>query len=162
LTSSNLEERVRLLEEERSVLRTLHSYGHSIDYGLEESWVDLFTDDGSFDVRSRVDGERRVYSGHEELKRYIAGHSRAPYGWHKHVLIEPIISLADGSATCESYFVLLFHHEGAPLVRAFGRYRDRLTRGPDGRWRFAERIAEVESLRNDLPSLREGWKGGSS
>jgi len=139
-------------------MRTLHTYGHSIDYGLEEGWVDCFTEDGSFDVRNRLDSEPRVYTGRDELKRYIAGHSRAPYGWHKHVMIEPIISLAGESATCDSYFALLFHHEGAPMVRAFGRYRDRLTRGPDGRWRFAERIAEVESVRTDLPSLREGWK----
>ena len=36
-----------------------------------------------------------------------------------------------------------------PFVRAFGRYLDQLVRDPDGRWRFVERIAEVEAVVTD-------------
>ena len=46
--------RLAALEAERAILRTLYRYGHSIDYGLEQEWVDCFTEDGVFDVRRRV------------------------------------------------------------------------------------------------------------
>jgi hypothetical protein len=40
----------------------------------------------------------------------------------------------------------MFVHDldGRAEVGAFGRYRDRVTRGSDSRWRFVERIAEIE------------------
>ena len=34
--------RLAALEAERAILRTLYRYGHSIDYGLEQEWVDCF------------------------------------------------------------------------------------------------------------------------
>jgi hypothetical protein len=36
-------------------------------------------------------------------------------------------------------------------MRSFGRYRDRLARGDDGRWRFTQRLTERESLIPDAP-----------
>ena len=40
------------LEAEREIVRTLHRYAHSIDYGDEAAWLDRFTEDGVFDIRS--------------------------------------------------------------------------------------------------------------
>src|SRR5439155_10811096 len=37
--TSDLAAQLALLEDERAVLRTLHTYGQSIDYGEEEAWV---------------------------------------------------------------------------------------------------------------------------
>jgi hypothetical protein len=47
-------------------------------------------------------------------------------------------------------------HDDEPIVRVFGRYLDKLVRCPDGRWRFRERIAEVESMRKGLPPFVDG------
>ena len=38
--------RLDVLENERAILDTLYQYGHSLDYGLEEQYVDCFTSDG--------------------------------------------------------------------------------------------------------------------
>jgi hypothetical protein len=38
-------------------------------------------------------------------------------------------------------------------------YLDQLERGADGRWRFRERVAEIESMRADLPPFVEGRPG---
>jgi hypothetical protein len=50
------------------------------------------------------------------------------------------------------------HHDDAPLLRVFGRYHDTLTI-EDGRWRFRERVAEIQSMRPGLPGL--AWGRGS-
>jgi hypothetical protein len=43
-----------------------------------------------------------------------------------------------------SYFMVLTAHPTGSFVRVFGRYRDRLVRCPDGRWRFEERVCEID------------------
>jgi hypothetical protein len=43
-----------LLEAEREVLRALYRYGHAIDYGDEQEWVDCFLPNGVYDLRFAV------------------------------------------------------------------------------------------------------------
>ena len=143
----DLETTVAILMAERSVLDTLYRYGHSIDYGLEDEWLDCFTADGVFEVRGQTtDIPRRSYQGRDELARFVSQHTRAPDQWHKHLLIEPRITVDGASAKVCSYFARLDStNTGRPFVHAFGRYRDELIREADGCWRFTERIAEVEA-----------------
>ena len=125
--ATDLEARLELLEAERAITRTLHRYAHSIDYGDEEGWVDCFTEDGVFDVRSRHAHQlKRLITGREELRAFIARHTRAPELWHKHLLIEPVIDVDGDTATCVSYLAVVMEHEDVPVIRVFGRYRDRL------------------------------------
>jgi len=154
--------KVRRLEEERAILQTLHRYAHSIDYGREAAWLDCFTEDGAFDLHIQRDGETtgramgvgtphakgtRI-AGRAALEHFIGRHSRAPTTWHKHFMVEPLITLSpEGEhAKVESYFVKLDEKAGDRVMSAFGRYIDDMVRSPDGRWRFRERIAEIESL----------------
>jgi len=154
---AGLEARLALLEAERAVLRNLYDYGHSIDYGDEEAWVDCFTEDGVFDIRARLSHQpNRVISGRDELRAFIAGHTRAPELWHKPLLVEPRIDVDGDAATVVSYLAVMMEHDDEPIVRVFGRYRDRLRRCDDGRWRFRERVAEVESMRRGLPPFVDG------
>ena len=154
---ADLTARLALLEDERAILRTLHAYGHAIDYGDEAAWVDCFAEDGVFDVRARLPHQpNRLIQGRDELRAFISGHTRAPELWHKHLLIEPIIEVDGDSATCVSYLAVVMEQEDEPVLRVFGRYRDRLVRCPDGRWRFLERVAEVESMRRGLPPFVDG------
>ena len=141
---SQLEARLKRLEEERAILSTMYRYGHSIDYGLEQDWVDCFTEDGAFDIRRRDPGGKR-HEGRAALQRYIAQHTRAPAKYHKHVLIEPVITIDGTQAKAVSYFARLDEApSGEPFVLAFGRYHDTMVKCPDGRWRFKERIADIE------------------
>jgi 3-phenylpropionate/cinnamic acid dioxygenase small subunit len=146
--------RVEALEEQQAILDLLYRYGHAIDYGLEGEWVDCFTPDGAFDMRHRFSGpsavgpwesaDRRL-EGHEALRRFVSAHTRAPDCYHKHVVIEPRITMGDRQAAVVSYFMFVHENDGRCEVGAFGRYRDRLVRCNDSVWRFAERIAEIEA-----------------
>ncbi len=139
--------RLAALEVERAILRTLYRYGHSIDYGLEQEWVNCFTEDGVFDVRRRVGPASVRYEGRAALAAFIAQHTRAPGRYHKHMLMEPAIIVNGEQATVQSYFTRLdATRDGRPFIRAFGRYLDRMVKGVDGVWRFTERVAEVEAV----------------
>ena len=144
--SEDLERRLEQLEAERAILATLYRYGHAIDYGDEASWVDCFTEDGAFDVRIRLHPELSFRAeGHEALWAFIRSHTRAPDVWHKHVLVEPRVTVDGDRAHVDSYFLKVdAQPEGSSLITAMGRYRDDLVRSADGCWRFVERVAEVD------------------
>jgi hypothetical protein len=85
--------------------------------------------------------------GRDELATFIAGHTRAPAVYHKHLLIEPRITLDGDQAAVDSYFLKVdAQSDGPSQIVAMGRYRDQLVRSSDGRWRFRERLAEVEDM----------------
>lgn len=132
-------------------MSTLYRYGHSIDYGLEEDWVDCFTEDGVFDVRhSGTESESHRYQGRVALAEFVSRHTRAPDRYHKHILVEPVVEISGDRASVRSYFTRLdAADDGTPFIRAFGRYIDELVREADGVWRFRERIAEVEGFAAD-------------
>ena len=150
---ATLEARVAVLEAERGVVANMYRYAHAIDYGLEAEWVDCFTADGAFDMRTRPrfgPGEGRRHEGREALAAFIATHTRAPETWHKHLMAQPRIALdADGErASVTSFFLRLDEDAaGEPYVLVFGRYRDRARRCADGLWRFEERVVEIEAIK---------------
>jgi hypothetical protein len=154
MTLEELAARVAVLEDERAILRTLHAYGHAIDYGLADAWADCFAENGVFDVTYASGGERRTYTGRAELWNFAERHTNAPDVWHRHVVVDPLITLDGDRAEVASYFVFVLHSEGRPIIRSFGRYLDDMARQPDGAWRFTRRRAEVGSLRPGLPPNR--------
>ena len=155
-----LQARVQLLEDERAILATLNAYGHAIDYGDEEAWVGCFAEEGVFDIRTRLEGTpNMIVSGRDELRSFVSRHTRAPERWHKHMLVEPQIEVDGDTARSDAYFAVLMEHDERPILRVFGRYRDRIVREADGEWRFLERIAEIESMRRGLPPFIDGRPG---
>jgi ketosteroid isomerase-like protein len=149
--------RLAELEAERDILKNLYRYAHTIDVGDEVGWADCFTEDGAFETTPRFEGyEPYRIVGRERLQEFISHHTRPPGMWHKHMLVEPLIEVNGVQATSRAYFFLLIDHEGRPMVRVFGRYVDQLRREADGRWRFVERHAYLESLVPGLPPLAYG------
>ena len=149
-----LEGRLKILEEERAILSTLYTYGHAIDYGLKAKWLDCFTKDAVYKVQAfgvvlpeaLIKQPPTGMKGRDALAKYITRHTKAPESWHKHCLVEPIMQFeGDNEASVESYFARLDEDQNGPYVLAFGRYRDKMVKAPDGKWRFKERICEIES-----------------
>ena len=164
--ATDLEARLELLEAERAITRTLHRYAHSIDYGDEEGWVDCFTEDGVFDVRSRHAHQlKRLITGREELRAFIARHTRAPELWHKHLLIEPVIDVDGDTASCVSYLAVVMEHEDVPVLarhflrRSADRFGVGTLRLPDDldarllAWRWPGNVRELENTLESLVAL---------
>ncbi|MFC1924367.1 nuclear transport factor 2 family protein [Chloroflexota bacterium] len=166
--SDDLEKRVKTLEDERGIISTLYDYGHAIDYGDKEGWLDLFTEDAVYHVTQRGNTMPHIgvpqppggLKGHAALKEYILIHPNAPDAWHKHIVDQPIIKFeSDTEASVASYFFRLDEIrqatasvlEGQAYVLVFGRYKDKMVKGADGKWRFKERLIEIE---NGMPMPR--------
>lgn len=153
----DLAARVQRLEDERDVIATLYRYGHAIDSGDEAAWLDCFTEDGTFTAAGRREGHTMfTVTGREELRRFIAGHTRRPYAFHSHCVVEPLVELDGDRAHCESYLFVLHEHEKVPVLRVFGRYSDDLVRNADGRWRFRLRSAAIDGMLRGLPAFVDG------
>ncbi len=150
--------RLTALEAERDILRNMYRYGHTIDVGDSEGWADCFTADGIFATKGRDEEIYAPYQieGRAALADFVEHHTRPPGLWHKHLLVEPLIDVEGDEASAQSYFAVLVEHDDRPIVRVFGRYVDRLRREADGRWRFTERRAFIESLTHGLPPLAHG------
>jgi hypothetical protein len=151
----DLDRRLRALEDEREIQRTIFQFGHAIDYGLEKDWLDCFVADGELDVLYGAREPRRValgtrhargvlHRGHRELEAWIAGHTRPPAGIHKHVYVEPRIEVDGDSASSITYMTRVDLIDGTPEIFAFGRYHDQWVRCDDGRWRLRRRAIEIE------------------
>jgi ketosteroid isomerase-like protein len=151
------EQRLRRLEDERAILRTLYRYGHAIDAGDEQAWLDCFTDDATFSSRGQRESQTTFsITGRAALAEFIAGMSRRPDAFHSHCVIEPLIDVDGDEARVASYLFVLQEHEATPLLRLFGRYDDELVRCADGVWRFRVRAAVVDAMREGLPPLVGG------
>lgn len=150
----SIEDRLNSLEDEQGILRTLYTYGHALDYGLEAEFLDCFTEDALLYWATP-----EPINGRAAIAQAFRSHSHAPAAYHKHLLIEPLIRIQGDSAVVESMFARLDHHDDGPRIRSFGRYRDILQRGADDRWRFKERRAERESR---IPDQPESWSRQST
>ena len=141
-----IEERLRQLEDQQAILETLYGYGHCLDYGLEDAWIDCFTDDAVLDWPGRA-----LMRGHAELRSGFRTHTHAPAVYHKHIVIDPRVAIKGDAATVHSMFARLDRYPDGPHIRAFGRYRDNLVRCADGRWRLRERYPDIEAVRTQAP-----------
>lgn len=144
MSEESLASRLRRLEDERDVVRVLYRYAHGLDYGPQEEFLDVFAPDG---VWRRVEMRlpARSFTGIGGLTQMYQDHTHAPDYFHKHVVVNPWVSVDGDSAQARSYLILVSDHPDGPYVRAFSRCTDTLERCSDGRWRIAERQAELES-----------------
>jgi ketosteroid isomerase-like protein len=140
-----LRHRLQQLEDERAILRVLHSYGPALDEGDDEAWARCFTADGVWETAGAGVRQARHLQGRAELVAFARRHTRAPDHLHKHCVFDSLIELDGDAARVVSYFVRFDALADGPVVFAFGRYHDRLERGHDGSWRIAHRRAEVQT-----------------
>jgi ketosteroid isomerase-like protein len=147
----SIEERLARLEDERDIVRTLSNYGHSLDYGDEAVFADCWTEDAVLEWPKRP----APFRGKEAIIGAFRGHTHAPRVAHKHLLIEPLITLSGDEARVTSMWARLDRYGGLPKIRNFGRYEDHLVRCPDGRWRIKSRLALMEAMRDTPPDVTD-------
>lgn len=141
---AELRGRLRLLEDERSIACTMSTYAHTLDYGLEDAFVDCWTEDATLHWW----GERAPFVGRPAIREAFRQHTHAPEAYHKHVVFQARIAVTEDTAVATSYFIRVDRYEGDPEIRNFGRYWDAFIRCEDGNWRFSARRVELEARRS--------------
>ena len=148
---ATLEERIKALEDDKEIRRTLLQYVQVIDQGTDPAQMgDCFTDDGvwwaSIDgpfagiAGSRHEGRKDIEHWFGGMPRLVTAEDPAnPRAKSKHYLVSPEIRIDGDRAEVESYHLETSASKDGPLITSMGRYLDVLVRCPDGRWRFKER-----------------------
>ncbi|GAC1608865.1 MAG: hypothetical protein NVS3B26_07560 [Mycobacteriales bacterium] len=109
-------------------------YNRAFDYLDEQSYLDVWTEDGFFE-RSNAG---RSYSGHAELAELLS-----TFGVNgRHVVTDFIIEVKGDTATQSAYLTYLDADAGYKIA-IFGIYSDELVR-VDGAWKFASRRLKVD------------------
>lgn len=141
-------EHLARLEDERAIVAALYRYGDALDHGDRDEFLDCFTPDAAYVVNMRLDAANGFgCEGHEQLRAYFDSHTHAPVAFHKHVTVNPLITVDGKVADARSYFLRVDSPAAGPaVVLASGRYIDRFERCDDGRWRIRTRRCEVENL----------------
>lgn len=144
----DLRERLGRFDDERAIVAALYRYGDALDHGDRDEFIDCFTADAEYVVRMRIDASNDFgYEGHEQLRGYFDSHTHTPAAFHKHVTVNPLITVDGDAADAQSYFLRVDSLAAGPaVVLAAGRYIDRFERGVDGRWRIRSRRCEVENM----------------
>lgn len=133
---------------ERSITATLYRYGEALDLGDRDEFIDCFTADSHYQVDMLCGSTAPiVFDGHEQLTGYFDSHTHAPEASHKHLTVNPLITVEGDEADVRSNFIRVDSPQAGPaVVLAAGRYVDRFQRGADGRWRISSRRAMVDNL----------------
>jgi 3-phenylpropionate/cinnamic acid dioxygenase small subunit len=140
-----LDERVAAIEARLAIMDRLYAVAHAVDYGDEDGFIDCFTPDAVFSVHIGGQSEpTHRYVGHAGLRARIENHTRPPELYHKHLYLNPRITIEGDAARVDCYYLVIAEYESAPETLAFGRNRDVMVREPDGHWRIMERRSEME------------------
>jgi len=130
------------LEEKDAIHETIADYCFHFDGGEFDKWVDLFTDDGTFDA-----GRMGAHKGKAALRAFLKN-IRLTDGlpMMKHCVMNEVIKVNGDEATAKSYIVVVrAKGEGALVNGLAGRYEDHLVKQGD-RWLFKTRKVHFDLM----------------
>jgi hypothetical protein len=128
------------IEEKDAIRELMARYCFHFDGGEFDQWLELFTDDATFDL-----GARGRFSGREALRNFLKAIPLTNgLPMMRHCVMNSIVRVEGDDAAARSYVVVV--HGGAQLgLTLAGRYEDRLAK-VGGAWRFRERIVHFDLM----------------
>jgi uncharacterized protein (TIGR02246 family) len=142
-----LSETIRVLEDEREIIRLISSYGPAVDSGQSEAAAAIWTEDGVYDTDSVV------WRGRAEIAAMVEGsqHQQLIAEGAAHVVGVPHVRVTGPRAVATCYSRVFRHVDGGFEVWRVAVNRWELVRTPEG-WRAAYR---TNRLINGSAAARE-------
>ena len=136
---SDLERRIRRLEDHHEILQSLIDYGELLDARDLEAWTALWAQDGEFEMSTG-----RIAKGREAIGAMLGSVMAASTQSVIHLEANPRISIDGDSATSTMLFgVARTEPDGLTRMVWFGHHHSRHVRTADG-WKIAYRRNAVE------------------
>ncbi|HXY93878.1 MAG TPA: nuclear transport factor 2 family protein [Acidimicrobiia bacterium] len=149
---TELEDRVRRLEDILEIHQLFVDYGLALDAGDFDAYAALFADDGEVLL-----GPMGRAKGREEIKALMTGTLGGRAGTSFHIISSPQVQLDGDTATSEVMWSVVTRDEsGRAGLTMIGRHRDDLVR-ERGRWKIARRRGFV-----DIPSTMPAGSASSA
>jgi hypothetical protein len=123
------------LAAELAIRRAIAEYCHRVDDGRFAELVELFAPDAEL-VYGTI-----APRGAEELLTFFTERQARPEQRGRHLTLNTVVDVGDGTATALSDYVQLMARDGEPVPVRAGRYRDEFV-WHDGSWRFRRRTIE--------------------
>ena len=143
-----LEQRVRILEDEREVARLVASYGPLVDSGDADAVAALWEKDGVYDV------DELTMSGAAEIAAMVRSHQHQSWiaGGCAHIVAPPHVTVSGDEALAVCHSLMVVHEDGTFRIRRATANHWKLHRSANG-WRVAVRTSRVLDGREESPSL---------
>ena len=143
-----LEQRLRVLEDEREIGRLITAYGPLVDAGAAEEVAGLWTADGVYDI------DEVYLEGHEQLAAMVR--SRAHQGWIAggcaHVVGPATITVDGDTAIAVCHSLMVVRQDERFVVRRATANHWAFGRTADG-WQVTRRTNRVLDGRAESPRL---------
>src|SRR5512139_2639455 len=131
---AQLERRLQALEDERTIVNLILSYGPLVDSGCATDVAELWDPDGIYDV------DELLMIGRAQIEAMVrsGAHQRWIDGGCAHVVGPPHVIVTGDDATALGYTIMIVNGPDGFVVRRATANRWWLHRGPDG-WQVVER-----------------------
>ncbi|MEU8706858.1 nuclear transport factor 2 family protein [Streptomyces sp. NPDC048565] len=143
-----VEARLRLLEDERDIARTMAAYGPLVDGGEADSVAALWAPDGVYDI------DEIFLAGREQIRGMVR--SPAHQGWIRqgcaHVVGPPHITVEGDEAVAVCHSLMVVQEAGRYVVRRATANHWRLVRTESG-WQVVTRTNRILDGRPESPAL---------
>lgn len=138
---TNVEERLRLLEDKEAIRELLLDYGRALDAHDTKAYSELFAEDGEW---SGGVGQSRTPAGIKKMLDDLFANSTGAFPKAHHVMANMAIDVQGDVATANSRWMWITGDaDGGPKVMRAGYYEDSLIR-ENGNWKFRKRRAVTE------------------
>ena len=87
------ESELRVVLDERGIIRTMHRYCRALDSGDQSEWLDVFTDDAIYDTVLPNGDLFAHLTTRDEFVAFLDAYPRQPVTAPKHVMVDPIIEI---------------------------------------------------------------------
>jgi hypothetical protein len=124
-----------MLEEKEAIRDLLSTYCFHLDGGELDKWLELFTEDGCFDV-----GPLGKAQGRPAISVFLSRIRMTTSKVHgiKHYTLNSIITVSGAEARANSYVLVVRDNDQKVNTALAGRYEDLLVKQGD-QWRFKVR-----------------------
>ncbi|MFC1980968.1 nuclear transport factor 2 family protein [Chloroflexota bacterium] len=128
-----LKQKLQILEDKEAIRDHLARYSFNADLNRTDAYLDLWTEDGSFEVGGEV-GLGRIWKGRDEIKQLLNGPVHQSFTTRsQHLLVDYIINVDGDTATAAGYGVVTVHWPGGFGIRRCS-LRTFHFRRCEGRW----------------------------